>query len=66
MSELRHNLSAPRRKYGRPRAGVGANLGTMKNEHANPNAELQRSFEPLRVIFALSALLLGLLASLHF
>jgi len=30
-----------------------------------PNAELARSFEPLRVVFALSALLLGLLASLH-
>jgi len=30
-----------------------------------PNAELTRSFEPLRVVFALSALVLGLLASLH-
>ena len=30
-----------------------------------PNAELARSFEPLRVVFALSALVLGLLASLH-
>ena len=29
------------------------------------NAELARSFEPLRVVFALSALVLGLLASLH-
>lgn len=66
MSELRHNLSAWRRKYGRPGAGAGVNLGAMKNEHSSPNAELQRSFEPLRVIFAVSALLLGLIASLHF
>ena len=55
-----------RRKYGSAGARAGANLGAMKNEHANPDAELQRSFEPLRVIFALSALLLGLVASLHF
>jgi hypothetical protein len=31
-----------------------------------PNAELDRSFEPLRVVFALSALLLGLIAMLPF
>jgi len=30
-----------------------------------PNAELSHSFEPLRVVFALAALVLGLLASLH-
>jgi hypothetical protein len=38
----------------------------MKTERPEPNAELARTFEPLRVVFALSALLLGLLASLHF
>jgi hypothetical protein len=38
----------------------------MKTDRPSPNAELQRSFEPLRVIFALSALLLGLIAGLHF
>lgn len=37
----------------------------MKPDRPEPNAELARSFEPLRVVFALSALLLGLLASLH-
>jgi len=37
----------------------------MKADRPEPNAELARSFEPLRVLFALSALLLGLLASLH-
>jgi hypothetical protein len=30
------------------------------------NAELARSFEPLRIVFALSALLLGLIATLRF
>ena len=37
----------------------------MKVERSEPNAELARSFEPLRVVFALSALLLGLLASVR-
>jgi hypothetical protein len=37
----------------------------MKADRPEPNAELARTFEPLRVVFALSALLLGLLASLH-
>jgi hypothetical protein len=37
----------------------------MKRDNFPPNAELARSFEPLRVIFALSALILGLAASLH-
>ena len=35
-------------------------------ERSFPNAELARSFEPLRVVFALSALLLGVIASLRF
>ncbi len=38
----------------------------MNTERPEPNAELQQSFEPLRTIFALAALLLGLIASLHF
>jgi hypothetical protein len=38
----------------------------MKNERPEPNAELTGNFEPLRVVFAISALLLGLMASLHF
>jgi len=37
----------------------------MQADRPEPNAELARTFEPLRVVFALSALLLGLLASLH-
>jgi len=36
----------------------------MKNDRPEPNAELH-SFEPLRVTFALLALLLGLIAALH-
>jgi hypothetical protein len=38
----------------------------MKHEHSEPNAELARSFEPLRIGFAVLALLLGLIASLRF
>lgn len=41
-------------------------LAAMKTEPAEPNAELARSFEPLRIGFALLALLLGLIASLRF
>jgi len=37
----------------------------MQANHHESN-ELTRSFEPLRVIFALSALLLGVIASLRF
>lgn len=37
----------------------------MQDRNTEPNAELKSSFEPLRVIFALGALLLGLLAALH-
>jgi hypothetical protein len=36
----------------------------MKNDHSEANAELQ-SFEPLRITFAVLALLLGLVAALH-
>lgn len=39
---------------------------TMKTERPEPNAELNQNFEPLRYVFAISALLLGLVASLHF
>ena len=38
----------------------------MKTEHPEPNAELLHSFEPLRIGFALLALLLGLIAGLRF
>jgi hypothetical protein len=38
----------------------------MKPDRQEPNAELARSFEPLRVVFALSALLLGFIASVRF
>lgn len=37
----------------------------MKSQRPEPNSELTQTFEPLRVIFAISALLLGLIASLH-
>jgi len=36
----------------------------MKNDRPEPNAELH-SFEPLRITFAVLALLLGLIAALH-
>lgn len=38
----------------------------MQHERAEPNAELNQTFEPLRLAFAISALLLGVVASLHF
>jgi len=36
----------------------------MKTDRPDPNAELHTR-EPLRVVFALAALLLGLMAALH-
>jgi len=36
----------------------------MKTERPDPNAELNTS-EPLRIVFALAALLLGVIVSLH-
>jgi len=72
MSGIRHNSSPLRH----PRVGAGAarafNLATLAKETAmqperpDTNAELARSFEPLRIVFALSALLLGLIATLRF
>lgn len=38
----------------------------MQTARPEPNAELQQRFEPLRVVFALLALLLGAAASLQF
>jgi hypothetical protein len=38
---------------------------TMDTNRPEPNAELQQSFEPLRIGFAILALLLGALAALH-
>ena len=38
----------------------------MKADRPEANAELQQSFEPLRTAFAVLALLLGLMAALHF
>ena len=38
---------------------------TMKTDHPEPNAELSQTFEPLRFIFAIGALLLGFIASAH-
>jgi len=39
---------------------------SMKNERLEANAELHESFEPLRTAFAVLALLLGLVAAMHF
>ena len=38
----------------------------MKTERPDANAELMHSFEPLRIGFAVLALLLGLIVTLHF
>jgi hypothetical protein len=38
----------------------------MKTDRPEANAELHESFEPLRTTFAVLALLLGLLAAMHF
>jgi hypothetical protein len=38
----------------------------MPNPAIKPDAELDRGFEPLRVVFALGALLLGCAAMLRF
>jgi hypothetical protein len=38
----------------------------MPTDRPEPNAELHESFEPLRTTFALLALLLGLVAAMHF
>jgi hypothetical protein len=38
----------------------------MKTERLQINAELHESFEPLRIGFAVLALLLGLVAAMHF
>jgi len=38
----------------------------MKTDHPEANAELHESFEPLRTTFAVLALLLGLVAAMHF
>ncbi|TDR38988.1 hypothetical protein DFR29_118131 [Tahibacter aquaticus] len=37
----------------------------MQARPSEPNAELKSSFEPLRVIFALGALLLGMIAAMQ-
>jgi len=38
----------------------------MNDNRPEPNAELQQSFEPLRIGFALFALVLGAIAALQF
>jgi hypothetical protein len=71
-SELRHKSSPGGRRPVSTRAGSRLNLGsrheeiTMKSERPETNAELNQTFEPLRLAFAITALLLGLVASLHF
>jgi hypothetical protein len=50
----------------RVQSGHAPEETAMKTERADANAELARSFEPLRIVFALGALLLGLIASLRF
>jgi hypothetical protein len=39
---------------------------TMKTDRPDSNAELSQTFEPLRYVFAIGALLLGFLASVRF
>ena len=71
-SPIRHNSPPPRPAHVGARAPDAFNLATlaeetaMKTERPDANAELACSFEPLRIVFALSALLLGLIATLRF
>jgi hypothetical protein len=48
------------------RKSAPADKKTMKTERPEPNAELSQTFEPLRFVFAIGALLLGLMASVRF
>jgi hypothetical protein len=48
------------------RKSAPADTTTMKTERPEPNAELSQTFEPLRFVFAIGALLLGLMASVRF
>jgi hypothetical protein len=76
-SEVRHKPSRTRLIRRRAYAAIRANLGLrenqrlpkkkiMKTERPEPNAELSQTFEPLRFVFAIGALLLGFVASLRF
>lgn len=71
-SAIRHNSSPHRHADVGARAVRAFNLATlaketaMKTERPDANAELARSFEPLRIVFAVSALLLGLIATVRF
>jgi hypothetical protein len=38
----------------------------MKTDRPEPNAELSQTFEPLRYVFAIGALVLGFFASVRF
>ena len=51
---------------GLARKSAPAETTTMKTERPEPNAELSQTFEPLRFVFAIGALLLGLMASVRF
>jgi hypothetical protein len=55
---------AARRRRGEP--ARTAKEYAMPANRPEPNAELARNFEPLRILFALSSLGLGLLAMLRF
>lgn len=48
------------------RTSAPAEKKTMNTERPEPNAELSQTFEPLRFVFAIGALLLGFVASLRF
>ena len=72
MPPIRHNSPPSRPSRVGACAADAFNLATlaketaMKTERPDANAELARSFEPLRIAFALGALLLGLMATLRF
>jgi len=56
--------SAPRESRLAPEPALTRSK-TMKNDRPEPNTELSQTFEPLRFIFAIGALLLGFIASAH-
>jgi hypothetical protein len=49
-----------------PFSAAGLKENTMQTDRPDSNAELHESFEPLRTCFAVLALLLGVIAAMHF
>lgn len=59
-------VKEPRRHARENGCQFNYHVPNMKPARPEPNAELHQRFEPLRVTFALLALLLGAIASMQF